>query len=391
MIAAFLAGVAAAVNQFKVPPLMQVLLAELKVDMVTGGWLMSIVSVSALLLAIPAAFLLMRLGLKVTGLLSAGCTLAGAVVGAMAPDATVLLLARMLEGVGLGLMTIVGPAAISAWFEPRERGLPMGIWAAWVPLGNVIMFNLANPLLDALGWRAIWWFGALLALLGMVIYGLVVSDPPRPGVPIPHAASRSPLSVAGSPSPAPVARFLRRLLNPASWILGLAFGTLTFSMLGYITWAPTFLTERLHIDAAAASSYASLVFLAGIPGNILAGMILDRAQDRYRLLAICFLASSFVFAPSFLLGSVAVVVPYMILLGFITAYIPTAVFTLAPETMDRPQFAGLGLAIAMLGSSMGTLIGPPLLGSVISDGNWILGSLCLVLVTAFGFGASLLA
>jgi predicted MFS family arabinose efflux permease len=41
MLAAYLAGVAIALNQSKVPPAMQVLLQDLHMDMATGGWLMS--------------------------------------------------------------------------------------------------------------------------------------------------------------------------------------------------------------------------------------------------------------------------------------------------------------------------------------------------------------
>jgi hypothetical protein len=37
------------------------------------------------------------------------------------------------------------------WFDPQERGLPMGMWAAWVPVGNVIMLNAAHPLLLSFG------------------------------------------------------------------------------------------------------------------------------------------------------------------------------------------------------------------------------------------------
>ena len=60
----------------------------------------------------------------------------------------------MLEGVGGGLIAVAAPAAISAWFVPWERGLPMGIWTTWVPIGNVLMFNAAHPLLESFGWQA---------------------------------------------------------------------------------------------------------------------------------------------------------------------------------------------------------------------------------------------
>ncbi|HSR34953.1 MAG TPA: MFS transporter, partial [Anaerolineae bacterium] len=138
MVTVFLAGVAVAANRFKVPPVMQSLMADLSVNRVTAGWLMSISSVAMVVLALPAAFALTRLGLKVSGLLALGCTIIGAAIGALAGDSATLLLGRTIEGIGGALIGIVGPAAISAWFQPQERGVPMGIWAAWVPLGNVL-------------------------------------------------------------------------------------------------------------------------------------------------------------------------------------------------------------------------------------------------------------
>jgi hypothetical protein len=64
----------------------------------------------------------------------------------------------------------------------------------------------------------------------------------------------------------------------------------------------------------------------------------------------------------------------MLALGFATNSIPTSVFTLAPETMPTLQLAGLGLAMANIGSGLGGLTGPPDLGSVLSGSSWTAGS-----------------
>ena len=375
MLAAFVAGIVVAINQFKVPPVMQALMTDLGVDMVTGGWFMSVISIATLVLAIPSAFLIMRLGLKIAGIIALSSTLAGSLVGGLASEPVVLLVGRMLEGGGTGLIAITAPAAISAWFEPRDRGLPMGIWAAWVPAGNVVMFNLAQPLLEAGGWQTLWWFGALLALLALILYGLVVTDPPSPG--------RS--------DPAPPGSVGRMLLNPLTWLLAVAYGAFVFSLLGYNTWAPTFLTAKLGIAAPAANSYASLMFLAAIPSNIIAGWMLSRIRNRYRLLPIAFAITNVLFFWSFRLETVASVMPYMLALGFASNIIPSATFTLAPETMAHRQFAGLALAIVSLSSSVGALIGPPVLAAVLDGDNWFAGSACLVFVMGFGTMVSILA
>lgn len=385
--AVFLAGVAIAVNRFKVPPVLPVLMPALGADMATGGWLMSVISLAALVLAIPTAYLLSRFGLRRTGLVALSFTLAGSVIGALSNGVATLLLGRMVEGVGMGLIFVLGPAAVSAWFAPQERGLPMGIWAMWVPVGNVIAFNVAEPIVETLGWQAVWWLGALCALAAALLYAAVVGDPPAS----PDQTTAPAPVHNGQGSPIPPGTFRRHLLNPASWILGLAFSTFTFSMLGFVTWAPTYLSGAVGMPAATANFVASLVFLVGLGANLFAGWTIDRTRDRYRLLLLSFLVGAVFFSSSFWLRSTTLITPYVLLLGSVAALIVTNIFTLAPDTMELPHLAGLGVAIASVGSSLGTLTGPPVLGAVIGSGGWNAAGICLAIVMAVGSCASFVA
>jgi predicted MFS family arabinose efflux permease len=371
MAVVFVASIAVAANRFKVPPVLPVLMDELHVDMVTGGWLMSLSSVAGIILAIPSAFLLTRIGLKLTGLVAMGCAVAGGAFGALATSASALLLGRVIEGVSVSLMVVLAPSAISLWFPPQERGLPMGIWATWVPIGNVLMFNLAYPLMNAFGWQSVWWFGVLMSAIALVLVALVVDSPSQTGS-------------GASAAIAPTRDFGRNLLNPTSWLLALSFAIFGFSILGYNTWAPTYLTETLYMQPNAASFYASLMFVAAIPANILAGWLLNRLKDRYTLLPVAFLITTILFFWSFRLGSVSIVVPYMILLGLASNFVPTTTFTLAPETMPSVQIASLGLGIVIAGTNVGSLAGPPALGAVVSTSGWTAGSAFLVILMSVG-------
>jgi predicted MFS family arabinose efflux permease len=371
MVAVFVASVAIAANRFKVPPVLPVLMEELQVDMVTGGWLMSVSSVAGIILAIPAALLLARIGLKLTGLVALGCAMAGGIIGALATGATAVLLGRVVEGVSISLIAVLAPTAISLWFPSRERGLPMGIWAAWVPVGNVVMFNVAHPLMNALGWRAVWWFGVLFSFGAFVLVGLVVASPSSSG---PERRSASALP----------GEFGRMLLNPSAWLLGLSFGMFTFCMIGYNTWAPKFLTDALHVEPAAANGYASLMFLAAIPANVIAGWAINRLRDRYSMLPTAFLITTILLLWSFRLANVSMVMPYMIALGFTSNFIPTAIFTLSPQTAPSIHLASLALAMVMVGSNAGSVIGPPAIGAVLSSGDWPAGSMWLASVMGVG-------
>jgi MFS family permease len=375
MLAAYLAGVAIALNQSKVPPAMQVLLQDLHMDMATGGWLMSAFAVAGIVLGIPAAFILIRLGPKLSGLIALGCTLLGSIVGALAIGPATLLGGRVIEGIGLGLITVIAPTVISMWFPPEKRGMPMGIWASWVPVGSFIMYNLAGPLLRLYGWQSIWWFGALFALIALVIYAVVVSAPPT-------------TDMAQESAPASNGTFGRLLFNPASWILALVFATFNFTFLAYATWAPIYINQAFGVGVETASFYASLSSLAIIPTTIIAGWTLDHTRNRYLVLTSALVISGLLFVLSFQLNSVNAIVPYMLVLGLVGGFIPTATFTLAPETMPDPRFIGLALGIVSVGQNLGMFFGPPIVGSAIAGGNWAAGILPLLISLAIGVVAS---
>ncbi len=367
----FLASVVIGVNRFKPPPVLPTLMDELQIDMVTGGWLMSVSAVAAIILSIPAALFMNRIGLKLTGLLALGCVALGSIVGALATDAPQLLVDGVIEGIGATLISVVAPAAISLWFPLEERGLPMGIWAGWIPVGNVIMFNIAHPLADTLGWRSIWWFGAGISFVAMLLFALVVTTPSK----------EKPRGPKGAPTSGAL---LRGLSNPLAWLLGLSFGAFSFGLLGYNSWSPTFLTETLEISPSAASSLASLMFLAAIPANIVAGWFINRIKNPSKLLPVPFLLMGLLFLWGFRLESREIVAPYMITLGFISNFIPATIFTLAPETAPDPASTSLALGIVNVGSNIGAIAGPPALGAIVNSGNWRAGGVGLVLVMIVG-------
>jgi len=376
---AFLAGVAATVNQFKVPPVLPTLLPALGLDMAAGGWLMSVFSVSAIVLSIPAALLLHRVGLKKAAIAALACVAGGAALGAVAADAATLLVSRIVEGTGMSVIAVASPALISLWFEPRERGLPMGIWAAWVPAGSVLMFNAAPTLEAAFGWRGIWWAGSIFALLVLALFALLARLP-RDGQE--HEVSPQgvePLALAGS------------LRNPAGWLLALTFGIFAFGQLGYTTWAPSFLSEALPLTAATASFYTSLIFLSGIVANLSAGWVINRLPHRPALLVVAMAVTGVLLWWSFRLGAVGLVVPYMLALGLASNTVPSAVFTLAPETVKRPEAIGLAVAAINVVSNLAVLLGPPVVGAVVAGGRWAEGSTLLAAATSLGIFTSLLA
>lgn len=363
MIAAFFGSIVVAANQFKIPPTMDLLLDQFQVDMAVGGWLMSIFAVSGIILALPAAVILEKIGPKKSGLIALGCTMLGSIIGALAPNAQVLLASRCIEGIGLGLIAVVTPAVISMWFPPEKRGLPIGIWSTFIPIGCFIIYNTADWIIPLWGWQGVWWLGAVLAAIAFVFYGLIVSAPSQS-----HEIPSNEVKKI---------KMTDAFKSRALWVLVLAYTAWTFSMQGIYTWMPPYLSQVLAFDIGKANFYSSLVLMATIPSCIISGWLLDKVQkNRKKLIPlaalILLIGLSF---KTFRLESSDPVLAFLVVFGFIAGFMPASVFALAPETVDSIELVGIAMGLVNLGQNIGMSFGPPISGYIIGNNSWVSGTI----------------
>jgi MFS family permease len=369
----YFASVVAPFIQFKIPPIMPYLMHEFQIDLTQAGLLMSSIAMIGLLLALPTSILLQRFGPKITLVVSLALMALGAGVGAFSTTFAALLGSRVIEGMGIGLMGITAPATIAMWFPPERQGTPMGIWATWVPVGFVLIYNIAPTMVISYGWQSIWWLGAVFAVLMMIICGLLVKRPPVQDQMNPRSEATPGLKHA--------------LANRNIWLLALEFGCMSFAMMGIATYYPTYLSEVLGYplgQAAFVASLGTLVILFSAPA---AGVLSDRINSRRMVFALPFLGAAVLFLFPFKVTGWQIVI-FMILQGLIIGAIPTATFTAAPEVMRRPEWAGLGLAILLIGQSIGQLLGPIFFGEIVQRSGWVMAGYWMIPVCLVGFISS---
>ncbi len=379
LLVVFLAGVAAPLNQFKVPPLLPVLMEAFRLDLSQAGLLMSIFAVTGLILALPAGLILQRLGPKAAGLIAVGCVVIGSAWGALANSAGLLLASRVLEGVGMGLIAVVGPAVIALWFPREKQGTAMGLWSAWVPVGSVVVFNLAPALGTSAGWQAVWWAGVGFALVAFALYGLLMRLPPaligNPG--------REPGALADDKAP----KLGVALANRNIWLLALVFACFTMVVIGFATFFPTFLAEARHYSLTEAGFITSVSTFGGLVSAPLSGWLSDRIGSRRFVFAIPFLVIAGMMVLPFHLSGWSLYA-FMALLGLMSAAIPTATVTAVPEVMRDPRLVGMGLAVVSLGMNLGTLIGPLFVGTLVETMGWAIAGYWLAPICILGFVAA---
>ncbi|MCE1252645.1 MAG: MFS transporter [Anaerolineae bacterium] len=364
----WLAGIAAPLNQFKVPPVMTLLMKAYALDLTAAGWLMSVFAIMGLLLALPAGYILQKVGVRLTGLVALSCLFVGSLLGVLTSQAWLLFVSRLVEGCGMGLIAVLAPAVISAWFPPEKRGLPLGIWATWVSMGSLLIYNIAPFLNAGYGWQSVWWFGAFYTLLVLVLYGLVVRLPQT--------------TASAAPADRPAGNFFQSLANANIWLLSFAFACFNGVVIGAIaTYYPTFLTTTQHYSLSNASLITSLKMIVVITTAPLIGWICDRiASPKKVLLISTFLLGIFSLFP---FSSSGWTIPIlMALLGLLAGAIPTACFSFVAEIMGSPHKTGMGMAVLMIGQNLGQLVTPLFFSQLVEHFGWSSAGYSLILLCA---------
>jgi EmrB/QacA subfamily drug resistance transporter len=111
---------------------------------------------------------LFMLGIALFGITSVLC--------AAAPDGTVLILARGLQGVAGAILTPAGLAVIATTFRGEERGAAIGTWTAWTGVAFVIGPVLGGWLITHGSWR---WVFLINVPIAIVTFALVLYAVPR--------------------------------------------------------------------------------------------------------------------------------------------------------------------------------------------------------------------
>jgi len=89
-----------------------------------------------------------------------------------------LIVARVVQGVGASLMTPQTMAVITRIFPATERGKAMALWGATAGVATLVGPILGGVLVDALGWEWIFFINIPVGLVGLVLAFRLVPDLP---------------------------------------------------------------------------------------------------------------------------------------------------------------------------------------------------------------------
>ena len=125
-----------------------------------------------------------RFGHRRLYLFGLGGAMVSAVVTATAPTVGVLIFARALDGVQGAATGTASMALILQLFDREERVKALGWWSLVAAGGPVLGVTLGSPVIQFLGWRALFWGQLILLVIAALVVALIL--PSR------HRAHRGP-------------------------------------------------------------------------------------------------------------------------------------------------------------------------------------------------------
>ncbi|MCL2877372.1 MAG: MFS transporter [Acidobacteria bacterium] len=386
LFALYMATLAAPLNMFKLPPVMTTIVGAFDLTSAQSGDLMSIFSVMGFVLAIPAGFILKRFGIKLTVLFSIGTIVAGTVFGAVAVSSGMLFAGRFIEGIGMGLVMVAAPLAISMWFPAHNRALPTGLWATSVGVGNVVTLVAAPSMAVAYGWQSVWWTGAAFAALAFVLFAVLFRMPRNDEMPAPPAP---PAAVEEAPP-----SLFRGMGNINYWLIGIGFGVYNLVVMAMCTFLPTFLEVKhgylltyeqgLFMNASFVTALIMMASIISAPGG---GYISDKLGSRKTVVLVSYAVMTLTFLVPFSLQPGWQIPVYMLVFGLFGGPIAPILLAAVPEVSKRPQLIGIGMACSALCQNLGMYIGPSLfiriVGNPIGDG-WATAGYWMIPICVIG-------
>lgn len=366
VVVVFLSGFCMPANMGKTMWLAPLVMQNLGFGEDVLGWVNGVFYVLGAIIAFPAASFIRKLGIRWSVTIALLCGIVGNFMGAFSMNVTMLMVSRIIEGAGFGLMGVIGVAAITPWFPKEKRGLPLGIWAMWVAVANAITPTLDTIIAENTGsYVNVWWFFFAFDIVVLILFLAVYREPSDPY--IDEAEKKGEVKFS----------YKELFSNKVVWILGSLFFLEEGAFIASQGFMTSYVTANLNAPLIVGSALVSAGAIWGACFAPIAGAISDKIGSRRKILIFCMVCAVLFGLGVFTVTNLWLYVIVIILNGFVGGGVSSMLWASCTETVPSHLVSGATATLACM-QSCGMFLGSMFMGNVIAAIGYNMAGLCVV-------------
>jgi len=335
-----------------------------------------------------------RLGPRKTLLLCGAIWAVATALTGLAVGLVSLIAFRVALGFGEGATFPTATRAMQSWTPAGRRGFAQGVTHSFARLGNAVTPPIVAALMLWITWRGAFAILGVASLVWVVVWWLYYRDDPRDHAGItPDDLARLPALGAAKPAAeaVPWRRLIVRML-PVTFTY-FCYG---WSLWLFLTWIPQFFRDDAKLDVKKSALYSAGVFLAGVVGDALGGIISDHLLRRTGRVTL----SRLIVIVVGMLGAAGCLIPVLFTRDLVALslclsggffFLELVIGPIWSVPMDiAPQYSGTASGLMNSGSALAAIVSPPVFGYIVdATGDWhlpFIGSIVLLFIgTALSF------
>ncbi|MGF6529979.1 sugar phosphate permease [Paraburkholderia sp. GAS206C] len=287
--------------------------------------------------------------------------------GGLASSFGFFIVARAVLGIGEAPQFPSAARVVSNWFPLRSRGTPTGIYNAASPLGSALAPLCLSFVVVSFNWRWAFIATGMLGLVVAIIWFALYRDPDKSQM---TEAERRYLdegsqSAGEVPSKLTFAEWRGLFSYATTWGMLIGFFGSVYLNWVYLTWLPGYLTIERHMSLIHTGFAASVPFLCGIVGSLVAGWFSDLitrgsrspVASRRNAVVVSMLGMMVFTIPAALVESNAIAVACISVVVFLGNAAAASSWALATAAAPPSRIASLA-AIQNFGGFLGGALAP---------------------------------
>ncbi len=303
-----------------------------------------------------------------------------------------LIIARLFLGFGEGATFPTATRAMSGWTAHQDRGFAQGITHAFARIGNTMTPYLVTGLIAVWSWRGSYFVVGVVSFFWAILWFLYFRDRPADHPDItPAELERLPAPRApGQKIAVPWGPLFIRML-PVT-VVYFCYG---WALWLFLSWIPQYFEHGYHLQLKNTAFFATSVFLAGVIGDSLGGVVSDGLLRRTgnvnlarrTMVAVCLTGALLSLMPMLFIHDLTIST-ICLSAGFF--FIEMTIGPMWAIPMDiAPAYSGTASGFMNSGSALAAIISPVVAGWMIDKtGNWDLPFLFSIGLLALGVALS---